>query len=371
MAGEDRTEAPTPKRLTEAARRGERPDTREAGVALVTVVGALWLMFGGRPLVTALGEMTAQGLRFEAADLAHFDPASLVFRLVPPLAGPLAAVFSLTIAAAVLAALMGGGGISPGKLGPNFSRLDPIAGLGRMVGVEGLTELGRSALKLVLCAGVAYTALRPLVGDSLALAAADPGAAAVLVGDRAARLFLMLAGALVVIAVVSMPLAILRFVSRLRMTTEEVKQEQKEQEAPPAQRAALRRRAREAARQGIAPAVASAAVVITNPAHFAVALRYNRERDRAPVVVARGKGELAAIIRAAAIEHDTPILEHPDLARALYFTSRRESEIAVELYVAVAAVLAFVFGIARTRRTPPRIEVPSHLIFDENGQSRR
>jgi len=203
-----------------------------------------------------------------------------------------------------------------------------------------------------------------------AVTRADPKTATAALGVRAAHLFLALTIGLALIAGVDAPLALMRFLSKLRMTKQDLKDEYKEAEGSPDVKAQQRRRMRETRRGTAAAAVASAHVVLTNPNRFAVALRYRRAEDRAPVLVAKGRGVIAAAIRAAAAEHALPVLEYPELARALYFTGRRDAEIDPELYAAVAAILAFVFSLGRPGARPvaPSVDVPPTARFDEHGR---
>jgi len=370
QAGE-KTEAPTEKRKRDAEKEGDRPDSKEAAVALVTIAGALWFIFAGGALVNALADAIRTALAFDRDSLHAFEPGRAAFRMLTAVIVPLAGLFAVCIAGAVVAGLMlGGGGFSPNKLAPKFERMNPLAGFKRMFGPQGLTELAKALLKVAVTGTVAFLALRSLRDDALSLAQADPAQAIAYLGDRAVHLFLLLGGGLILIALVDVPIAFIRFLERLKMTKQQVREEMKEQEGSPELKGQIRRRQREAARRSTSAAVAGSDVVIANPTHFAVALRYRREADRAPVVVARGKGEMAAMIKAAAREHGVPSLDYPELARALYFTSRREGEIAPDLYAAVAAVLAFVFSLGRqgVRPRAPDVDVPPGLRFDEHGR---
>jgi flagellar biosynthetic protein FlhB len=155
------------------------------------------------------------------------------------------------------------------------------------------------------------------------------------------------------------------------MTKQEVKEENKQTEGSPEAKAGMRRRQMETARRGARAALAEASVVLTNPTHFAVALRYRPGEDVAPIVVARGRGVTADAIRALAEEHKVPLLSYPQLTRALYFTTRAGQMIRDDLYMAVATVLAFVFNIERAMAdgTPqPEVVVPGSVRFDENGR---
>jgi flagellar biosynthetic protein FlhB len=154
----------------------------------------------------------------------------------------------------------------------------------------------------------------------------------------------------------------------MRMTKQEVRDENKETEGSPEAKQHLRQRQREMSRRSVRKAVATADVILTNPTHFSVALRYDRLKDNAPVVVAKGRGITALAIRDVASEEKVPILEYPALARAVYYTSREGQEIRDDLYAAVATVLAFVFGLnRRAGAVQPAIDVPATARFDENG----
>jgi flagellar biosynthetic protein FlhB len=369
-AGE-RTEAPTPKRRREAAERGDRPNLGELGPALTTIVGGIWLLASGGTLADRLGAVVRGGLAFHHSPGAGFDAGGAALRLALGVAPALAVALAATAFAALVAGLASGGGrFDTSALGPKWSRINPAAGLARMFGSQALGGLGKALLKAAGVGAAAAFALAGLVPYAAALAAADPGPAATLAAARIARVLLAGGAALGCVAAISTPFALLAWLKRLRMTRQEVLDEHKEQEGSPEARAARRRRQREQARAGVRPALTQANVVITNPTHFAVALRYDRERDRAPVAVARARGDAALAIRDAARDLGLPVIDHPELARALYFTSRRDREIAPELYAAAATVLAWVFSLDRAgaRRPAPQPPVPNSLRFDENGR---
>ena len=177
--------------------------------------------------------------------------------------------------------------------------------------------------------------------------------------------------ALAGIAMIDVPAQFLQRIKRLRMTRDEIKEEHKQTEGSPEAKAAVRRRQREVARASARGAIAEATVVLTNPTHFAVALRYRPNEDAAPIVVARGRGATAEAIRELAGEHNVPLLSYPQLTRALYYTSRTGQVIREDLYLAVATILAFVFNLetALATGTPqPAVEVPVGARFDAGGR---
>jgi flagellar biosynthetic protein FlhB len=182
-----------------------------------------------------------------------------------------------------------------------------------------------------------------------------------------AILFAM-AGGLVIIAGIDLPIQIVRLLRQLRMSKQEIKDEHKESEGSPEVKAQQRQRARAMAQRSVRKVVSEAHVVLTNPTHFAVALRYDRGKDNVPVVVAKGRGATALAIRDVAGEAKVPVLEYPALARAIYYTSRENQEVRDDLYMAIATVLAFVFNLnAQAGGSPPPIDVPDTARFDENG----
>lgn len=366
----DKTEAPTQKRQDDARKKGEVARSKELGPAVVTLAAATWLLLYGGDFVSAFANALSVGLVIGPGDIADFAPMARAEAIVGTLVRPLGGFALVTIAAALVGGgLLGGASFNWGQAAPKPSRLDPIAGLGRMFGAHGLTELGKALLKVLVVGAIASWAILSLGRDLVGLARADPAVAIAHAGDRARWLFLMLGGGLALIAAVDAPVALIRHLAKLRMTKQEVRDEVKEQEGSAEVKGQQRRRMREAARGGAAKAVATAQVVLTNPEHYAVALRYRRAEDPAPVVVARGRGEIARAIRAAAREHGIPALEYPLLARALYFTGKPGREIHPDLYVAVAAILAFVFTLDRTSRArAPEIEVPAGQRFDEQGR---
>lgn len=365
----EKTEAPTPRRLADARRKGQRPRSRDLATAGVMLAGALWLALAGGALVAGLAEALRLGVA-AAADPARFEPAHTALAMLRGL-WPILGLFAACLAGALGGGFaLGGGGLAFGLAAPRLNRIDPLKGLGRMFGAQGLTELLKALAKLAVVGAIAAVALHASLDIAVALAAADPAEAARLVGARAAWLLLALAAGLGLVGLIDAPIMLARHLRELRMTRQELLDETREQEGRPEVRAAQRRRRLEARRDSARTGTAGADVVITNPAEFAVALRYRREQDAAPVVVARGRGALAAVIRAAAAETGVPMLAYPAIARALYFSGRSGHPIHPDLYPAIAAILAFVYAVARpgARATPPQVDAPEALRFDADGR---
>lgn len=366
----EKTEAPTPKRRKDAADKGQVLRSKELGTATVVLGGCLWLAFAGPMLIEAFKGVMIESLQFGRADVESFEPLRPI-KATGMLLGPvLAALFAITIATAIVSqAGLGDTRFNAKLMQFKGSRINPGAGLKRMFGMQGLIELGKSLLKVLLIGAIGAWLLWSIKSDTLGLVAGNVESSVSALGEILVYLLLVMAGGLLLIAGVDVPIQIVRLMKQLKMSKQELRDEHKETEGNPELKAALRQRQREIMKGGARKAVQSAHVVLTNPTHFAVALRYERGRDDVPVVVAKGRGEKALAIRELAAEFQKPVLEYPSLARAVYYTSREGQQVRDDLYVAIATVLAFVFGVnLRAGGKPPSVLVPDSALFDENGQ---
>jgi len=274
-------------------------------------------------------------------------------------------------AAASGPALLGSVGFRGGALAFKASRIDPLAGLKRIFSLHGLIELVKSIAKTLLVASIGYWLLARHLGTLFRLGAMSTENSAAALGGLFATILAALAGGLVAIALIDVPAQVFQRNRRLRMSKEEVREDLKQADGSPEMKRAIRQRQHEVLSGSARKAVREATVVLTNPTHFAIALRYRPMKDAAPVVVARGRGETAQAIKALARHGSVPLLEYPQLARAIYFTSRAGQSVAEDLYVAVATVLAFVFRIDRSLAQgteQPSVLVPENRRFDENGR---
>ncbi len=375
MAADDRdsqTEAPTAKRLRDAAAKGDVLTSRDLSTALVMLAGAGWLALCGPAFVAALRTMLVAGLTFDHDALAGFDPAQRVAGLAGASLAPIAWLLAVAVVAAVAGtALLGSLGFRTKAFAFDASKLDPLAGLARVFGTQGLIELGKSLAKIVAIGGIAVWLLHGQRWAMLGLATLDISRAAPAVGTLFVTVVLGLGGALAMIGLIDAPLQWQRRTARLRMTPQAVKQELRESEGSPETKHLARQRRGEILSGSARRAVADATVVLTNPTHFAVALRYRPGIDAVPMVMARGRGETAQAIKALAADAAVPRLEYPQLTRALYFTTRAGQPIASDLYLAVATVLAFVLNLDRALAEGavlPDVSVPAAKRFDEAGR---
>lgn len=370
---DEKTEAPTEKRRRDAVEKGDVLQSRELGTAMVVLAGAGWIAIAGPWMLDALEQMLAGSLRFDSGVVTDFDPASALLSMLGIIAIPLISLFVITMLAAIgTPALLGSLGFRWSAIGFKANKLNPLFGVKRIFGVQGVIELFKSIAKVVLLGAVGWWLLASRAESLVTLGSQDIVAAIGELGQTFVLAVLVMALALVLIAGIDIPAQIFQRGGRLRMTKQEVKEEHKQTEGSPELKAALRRKQHEVLKGSARQAVAEATVVLTNPTHFAVALRYRPGFDAAPMVVARGRGATAAAIRELADEGAVPVLSYPQLARAIYFTARTGQVIREDLYLAVATVIAFVFNLDAALAEgaiQPEIEVPRGARFDEDGRA--
>ena len=368
---DQKTLAPTPKRKRDAENKGDVLSSRELTTGIVVVAGVAWLILAGQWLVSDMLSMLRQGLTLGRSDIVTFDPWMLVTRLSQPIIMPLAALLGATILAAIAGqALLGSLAFRATSFEPKFSRLDPLAGIKRIFGAQGLVELGKSLLKVAVLGGIGCWIIMARLPDLMQLPMLEPKHAAHAIGMHFIAVAACMAAGLALIGMIDAPIQLLRRNARLRMTHHEAKEENKESEGSPETKHMARQRRHDLLNGSARRTVAEATVVITNPTHFAIALRYRPLIDAVPMVVARGRGETALAIRQLAQEANVPQLEYPQLTRAIYFTTRAGQPIASDLYVAVATILAFVFNLDRELAEghgQPAVTVPAAHNFDEHG----
>ncbi|GAB3748424.1 flagellar biosynthesis protein FlhB [Lysobacter olei] len=346
---EDRTEQPTEKRLREAREKGQVPRSRELSNVAVLGAGTLALVFTG-PMAARRahdwmrGAFTFDPTLLDQPDrlLGHFGHLTLqlVVAVLPVL---LVALLACFIAPAVMGTLR----FSGQSLQPQFSRLNPMAGLKRMYGGEGLAELVRSLLRVALVGGAGTLAMLAVMPRLLRIPSMDLAAAAGVGVDAAFTILLWTVGAMGVLALADVPWQRFQHIKKLRMTKQELRDEFKQTEGNPEVKGRMRQVARAMAQRRMMEAVPSADVVVVNPTHYAVALKYDADKMRAPRVVAMGVDELALRIREVAGKHRITLVEAPPLARALYGQAKVDQEIPVNLYAAVAQVLTYVYQLRR------------------------
>jgi len=336
---EDRTEAPTQRRLDRARQDGQVPLSREAlsfaGLLAATIAALL-----------ALPPLTEHWLYLLRALLLAPDPGTGRHAAEHLLLGTARGILPLLVFIGLAGALANlaqtGPLFRPEGLLPDLSRIDPRRALGRIFGWSGLGDLLKATSKLALLAATLWGAV-----DPLALQAAlhlSPGMMLGVLGREVMRLLVVALLTYGVIAAADIALVRWRFLRNLRMSRQDLREEARDSEGDPHIKAKLRRLRESRARQRMLAAVPKAAVVITNPTHFAVALAYERGQSSAPRLVAKGADDVAARIRAVAEANGVPIVSNPPLARAL-FRLEADTELPAEYWQAVAEIIAFVWGL--------------------------
>ena len=370
--GGEKTEKPTPKKLQDAAKKGDILQSKELATALVVMAGIGWIAITGPSVVDSLSEMLIEALRFRREDITDFAPAARGMSLLTGIALPVGGILLATTLAAIAGpAILGSLGFRPGAFAPKASKLNPAAGLKRMFGMQGLIELLKSIAKVGLLGSIGVWVIWDRLTAIIGLGKAGIAPAMSDLGNMFIMTCLIMAGGLFVIAGIDVPSQIMQRSKRLGMSKQDIKDEHKESEGSPELKGQIRRRQFEVLSGSARQAVAESSVVITNPTHFAVALRYKPGQDAAPVVVAKGCDAIAAAIRDLADQNGVTVLQYPDLARAIYFTSRPGHIVNEGLYMAVATVLAFVFRVENRMASEmdrPFINVPDDLRFDADGR---
>ncbi|MGR5350932.1 flagellar biosynthesis protein FlhB [Vibrio sp. DNB22_19_2] len=350
--GQERTEEATPRRLQQAREKGQVARSKELASASVLIVGAVALMWFGESLARALFSIMSRLFDLQRDEIFDtyklFDIAGgALLDLLFPLFLILVTLF---VAAIVGAAGLGGISFSAEAAMPKLSKMNPLSGLKRMVGMQSWVELVKSILKVALVTGVAIYLIQASQADLFQLSMDVYPQNIFHALDILVNFILLISCSLLIVVAIDIPFQIWQHADQLKMTKQEIKDEYKETEGKPEVKGRIRMLQREAAQRRMMADVPQADVIVTNPEHFSVALRYKQKTDRAPVVIAKGTDHMAMKIREVAREHDITIVPAPPLARALYYTTDLEQQIPDGLFTAVAQVLAFVFQLKQYRK---------------------
>ncbi|VVN95996.1 Flagellar biosynthetic protein FlhB [Pseudomonas fluorescens] len=350
-SGQDKTEDPTEKRKKDSREKGEIARSKELNTLAVMMAGAgALLVFGG---MLAEDLMDLMRLNFTLSREVIMDQGSMGAFLLQ--SGKIALVaiqpimITLLLAALIGPISLGGWLFAAGSMAPKFSRMNPGAGLKRMFSMKAIIELLKALAKFLITLSVALMVLAADVDDLLRIAHEPLEQAIihslVLVGWSS----LWLACGLIIIAAVDVPVQIWESMKKLKMTKQEVRDEHKDQEGRPEVKQRIRQTQREMSQRRMMAAIPDADVVITNPTHYAVALKYDSEKGGAPMLIAKGSDFLALKIREIAVANNVMLLESPGLARSIYYSTELDQEIPGGLYLAVAQVLAYVYQIRQYR----------------------
>jgi flagellar biosynthetic protein FlhB len=369
---EDRTEQASEKRLEDAREKGEVPRSRDLSGALVVLAGVSAMLSSGSALYAHVRQIYRLGLSYSRTDL--FSDRLPLHALAA--AGREAVAFMVPIFAATAIAalaepvLLGGLNFSVQALEPNFGRLDPIAGVAKMFSLNSLVELSKSLLKLLFIGATLVLLLRH---DESAVIATGTGT----VGSGIAQMLTLLGNAGLLFALVLGLIGGIDAVwqrfdynRRHRMTKQEQRDEHKDTDGNPEMKGRIRQVAQQLSRRRMMQELPKADVVVVNPTHFAVALKYDDSRMRAPRVIAKGADVVAQQIRLVASAHRIPLVEAPPLARALYATTQLGQEIPAALYAAVAQILAYVYQLKQATEQGAPLPVLPKQEIDPDLQGR-
>jgi flagellar biosynthesis protein FlhB len=373
-SGADKSEEPTEKRLRESREKGQLARSRELSTVAVTLGGIGGLLASGGGLAQTLMAMM-QGT-FELSRETLLDEGAMVRLLMGSGLMALEAIMPLLIALLIASIVgpvaLGGWLFSAKAMAPKVSRMNPAAGLKRMFSTNALVELLKALGKFLVVLGVALLVLSAYQDDLLSIAKQPLDLAIMHSVEIVGWCALWMACGLIIIAAVDVPFQLWDNKQKLMMTKQEVKDEYKDSEGKPEVKSRIRQLQREAAQRRMMQAVPEADVVITNPTHFAVALKYDGDKGGAPRLVAKGGDFVALKIREIAQEHKVTVLESPALARAVYYSTELDQEIPAGLYLAVAQVLAYVYQLrqyrsGKGRRPDPlnNLPIPPDLRRDE------
>lgn len=348
----EKTEEPTAKKLTDARKKGQIARSKDLGTMFVLVGSAFAMMLMGNSLVGALSEMMKRLFslsRREAMDV-HAS-TNVIFSGVSGITFPMLTIFFIIMIAAFIGnTMLGGMAFSWEAMAPKASRLSPLAGFKRMFGVQAAVELLKSILKFFVVFFVAFSLLSGLfeqiLGLSLEAIPTNFGHAV----NMLLWMFLALALSIGIIVVIDAPYQVWNHTRQLKMTKQEIKDEFKSTEGNPEIKGRIKQTQYEMSQRRMMSEVPNSDVVITNPTHYSIALKYDPAAGGAPVLVAKGLDEMAMHIRTIAKENGVEIIQSAALARSLYYTAEIDQDIPEELYAAVAQVLAFIFQLSEHRK---------------------
>lgn len=368
-AGE-RSEQATPKRLKEARDKGQVSRSKELTTALLLITASLSLYSFSSSMGTGFANMAKRAWSPDRKNI--YSSKQMLAALGDLMADVILSVapfFLLLFCLALLSPMLTGGlSFSAKSFAPKANRMSPAKGFKRMFGLHALVELVKALAKVMVVFAVGYFVILQVFPELLSLGSGEVQASIGRAMDLVTRSFFLLSLSLLVIALIDVPYQIWNHAKQLKMTKQEVKDEFKETEGKPEVKGKIRQMQRELAQRRMMEAIPDADVVVTNPEHYSVAIKYDAINSSAPIVVAKGVDVIAFQIRKVAVANDIPILETPALARAIYHTTEIDQEIPQGLYLAVAQVLAYIFQLNSykegkgARPTPlSELQIPDEL----------
>lgn len=343
--GQEKTEEPTPKRLKDSREKGDIARSKELTTTVVLLSAAAGLIVFGPSVASSLAQVMKYNFVLERQDL--FDPLMMTGHLsaaMMEMLWALMALYAVIVVAAIVGPLaLGGWNFSAKAMAPKASRINPLSGIARMFSAKSLIEFIKAIAKFLVVGSLCVVILLMQQSDLLSMGNEDVIPAMEHGLSVLGWAFLLMCSTMILISAVDVPFQLYDHNKKLKMTLQEVKDEMKNTEGKPEVKGRIRQLQHEMSQRRMMSEVPQADVVITNPEHYSVALKYSEGGSGAPILVAKGVDQMALKIREIAVEHNVPMLAAPPLARAIYYNTQLDDEIPEGLYVAVAQVLAYVY----------------------------
>jgi len=344
-SGQEKTEEPTAKREDDARKKGDIARSKELNTVVVLMMGSIMIWMTGDRIFKGLWSVMEASFSIDRSVI--YDPMATVMRLqlfMQEAVGFIAPFLAAMMVAALAGPIaMGGWAFSAEAMSPKFSKMNPLSGFKRMFALRSLMELVKSLMKFLLILGIMYLLANRYLYEFIQFSRMSLRGALIHASDLMTLSFVVLCASLLLVAAVDVPFSQWEHKKKLKMTRQEIKDEMKQTDGRPEVKSKIRQLQQEISQGRMMEQVPLADVIVTNPTHFAIALKYEDGGSGAPIVVAKGSDYIAARIRNIATSHGITMVSSPPLARALYFTTKVDQEVPKGLYLAVAQVLAYVF----------------------------
>lgn len=371
-SSQEKTEEPTPKRLDKAKEDGQAPRSRELTTTAVIVSGTVGLMYFGDIIADQL--QASMIYNFSLSRESIFDTSAMFSHLGNSFyyaLGSLIPLFFILLIAAIIGPLALGGWLFSAKsLAPKWNRIDPLAGLKRMFSVKSLVELVKAIGKVAIVVSVSYLLMEFLREELMGLASEGVRQGIIHSVKVSAMAAVVISASTIFISIIDIPFQIYEHTKKLKMSRQDVKDELKDTDGKPEVKGKIRQLQYQMAQQRMMSAVPEADVIITNPTHFSIALKYDPQSMETPQLLAKGVDHMAMKIREVARANDIEFVEAPALARAIYHTTEVDQEIPSGLYLAVAQVLAYIFQLREYRKGqggkpeyPRKLDIPTDMKY--------
>lgn len=348
MAGDtaqERTEAATPKRLHEAREKGQVARSRELSTLAVLLVSGAAMLVTGDIAVEAMMSIMREQFSLTITDIENSD--EIVSRYIESSTVALLGILpflAIVFLVAILAPMAVGGWIfSVQAFSIKFEKLNPLKGVKRMFSMKSVIELVKAILKFSIVMSVSILILYSNLNEMFAVGSMDAHMAIAKITSMLVWSFIIISSSMIIIALIDVPFQIWDHSKQLKMTHQEIKEEFKQTDGNPEQKRNIKERQRDMSQRRMMEEIPKADVIITNPSHYSVALRYDQDNMSAPIVVAKGRDLIAFQIRKVAAAHDIPVVAAPPLSRALYHSTELNQEIPAGLFMTVAQILAYIY----------------------------